>query len=116
VAQRDTRLQVPIDKAVLDKLQIRADELGFDSVPAMVRFWAKGETSEQRQAMRQKGLNNANVQVLRYVELVLALNPQTPKTSEQALKYLIVHLGKANFRKYFRDLVGVKSSDKIFGT
>jgi hypothetical protein len=38
------KLQVPIDKSVRDKLQLRATKLGFDSVQAYIRFWAKAET------------------------------------------------------------------------
>lgn len=38
------KLQVPIDKQVRDKLQVRATKLGFDSIQAYIRFWAKAET------------------------------------------------------------------------
>lgn len=38
------KLQVPIDKNVRDKLQLRATSLGFDSIQAYIRFWAKAET------------------------------------------------------------------------
>ncbi len=38
------KLQVPIDKNVRDKLQLRATKLGFDSIQAYIRFWAKAET------------------------------------------------------------------------
>lgn len=38
------KIQVPIDKDVRDMLQARALKLGFDSVQAYIRFWAKAET------------------------------------------------------------------------
>ncbi|HUD07080.1 MAG TPA: hypothetical protein VMR34_04285 [Candidatus Saccharimonadales bacterium] len=38
------KLQVPIDKKVRDKLQLRASDLGFDSIQSYIRFWAKAET------------------------------------------------------------------------
>jgi hypothetical protein len=38
------KIQVPIDKNVRDKLQLRATKLGFDSIQAYIRFWAKAET------------------------------------------------------------------------
>ena len=37
------KLQIPIDKDVRDALQKRAGKLGFDSVQAYIRFWAKAE-------------------------------------------------------------------------
>ncbi len=37
------KIQVPIDKAVRDKLEKRAHALGFDSIQAFIRFWAKAE-------------------------------------------------------------------------
>jgi hypothetical protein len=41
------KLQVPIDKVVRDKLEVRAKNLGFDSAQAYVRFWAKAETENR---------------------------------------------------------------------
>lgn len=37
------KIQVPIDKQVRDKLEARATKLGFDSIQAYIRFWAKAE-------------------------------------------------------------------------
>lgn len=37
------KIQVPIDKDIRDKLEVRATKLGFDSVQAYIRFWAKAE-------------------------------------------------------------------------
>lgn len=37
------KIQVPIDKEVRDKLERRAKTLGFDSLQAYIRFWAKAE-------------------------------------------------------------------------
>ena len=37
------KLQVPIGVDVRDKLALRASKLGFDSVQAYIRFWAKAE-------------------------------------------------------------------------
>jgi hypothetical protein len=41
------KLQVPINKIVRDKLEVRAKNLGFDSAQAYVRFWAKAETENR---------------------------------------------------------------------
>ncbi len=37
------KIQVPIDKQTRDKLEVRATKLGFDSIQAYIRFWAKAE-------------------------------------------------------------------------
>lgn len=37
------KIQIPIDKQTRDKLELRATKLGFDSVQAYIRFWAKAE-------------------------------------------------------------------------
>lgn len=44
----NTKLQVPIDSAVRDGLELRAKELGFDSAQAYIRFWAKSEVDGRR--------------------------------------------------------------------
>ncbi len=38
-----TKLQIPIDEKVRDGLAKRAEQLGFDSIQAYIRFWAKAE-------------------------------------------------------------------------
>jgi hypothetical protein len=43
-----TKLQVPIDSDIRDGLEIRAKELGFDSVQAYIRFWAKAEVEGRK--------------------------------------------------------------------
>lgn len=121
MARREERLQVPIDQTALEELQIRAEELGFTSVPALVRFWIKGELSSNRAKPAGKGhdlhgLSEPNVYVLRYMELILALNPARPKSAEAALEYLMRQMRRANFRKFFRDFPSRETSDTIFGT
>jgi|GEM_PF-467311 len=37
------KIQLPISKDIRDKLEARASKLGFDSVQAYIRFWAKAE-------------------------------------------------------------------------
>lgn len=37
------KIQVPIDKDIRDGLDKRAKALGFDSIQAYIRFWAKAE-------------------------------------------------------------------------
>ncbi len=37
------KLQIPIEASVRDGLAKRADQLGFDSIQAFIRFWAKAE-------------------------------------------------------------------------
>jgi len=42
------KIQVPIDKDVRDRLEKRAESLGFDSVQAYIRFWAKAEVEGRK--------------------------------------------------------------------
>ncbi len=42
------KLQVPMDKGVRDALEKRAEQLGFDSAQAYIRFWAKAEADGRR--------------------------------------------------------------------
>jgi len=42
------KLQIPIDTAVRDGLAKRAEDLGFDSIQAFIRFWAKAEVEGRR--------------------------------------------------------------------
>jgi hypothetical protein len=39
----DTTLHIPIERAVREQLEARAKRLGFDSVQAYIRVWAKAE-------------------------------------------------------------------------
>lgn len=42
------KIQVPIEKTLRDKLEVRATKLGFDSVQAYIRFWATAEADGRR--------------------------------------------------------------------
>lgn len=121
MARREERVQVPIDQTTLQELQVRAQELGFHSVPALVRFWIKGELISNGKKPAgvdhdSNGLSEPNAHVLRYMELILALNPAQPKSAEAALEYLMRQMRRASFRKFFRDFPGRETSDTIFGT
>lgn len=42
------KIQLPIDKDVRDGLARRAEDLGFDSIQAYIRYWAKAEVDGRR--------------------------------------------------------------------
>lgn len=42
------KIQLPIDKDVRDALAKRAEDLGFDSIQAYIRYWAKAEVDGRR--------------------------------------------------------------------
>jgi antitoxin component of RelBE/YafQ-DinJ toxin-antitoxin module len=44
---KTTTLHIPIDKNVRDKLEAKAKHLGFDSVQAYIRVWAKAEADNR---------------------------------------------------------------------
>lgn len=67
-------VQVPLKPELHTKLKQRADDLGFDSVQAYIRFWAAAETSElNRSGVSNYGdLLSPKLQALRLFELVIA--------------------------------------------
>lgn len=98
------KFQVPMDKKVYQKLKIRADELGFDSVQSYVRFWAKSTTSESREAS-DRILAQSSGQALRYLELVLAMAPEGPASVKEALAYIEAHLRRVKSSRYLDTLL-----------
>jgi hypothetical protein len=108
-----TKLQVPIDKKVYTKLKKTAEQLGFDSVQAYVRFWAAGVTGESAgEAIGVSGgqgsgglLNKPSQQALRYLELVLAMAEEEPKSAEAALKHVEAHLAGVKLGKHLNALL-----------
>ena len=89
-----TKLQIPIDKDVRDKLEKRATSLGFDSVQAYIRFWAKAEADGRQVNLGEDDwgqpsdeaaarLNKASEEAKR------GINVSKPfYTAEEALEYL----------------------------
>ncbi len=43
-----TKLQVPMDADLAKGLKARANKLGFDSIQAYIRFWARAEVDGRR--------------------------------------------------------------------
>ncbi|HVV25771.1 MAG TPA: hypothetical protein VHC21_01955 [Candidatus Saccharimonadales bacterium] len=109
------KFQVPIEKEVYQKLKKQAEELGFDSAQAYVRFWAKSATSEERSRGQRTseeacggsaaGLARPAEQALRYVELALAMAPKEPDSVEAALAYIEKHLRRVKSGKYLNTLL-----------
>lgn len=95
------KLQVPIDPEVYQELKKRAEEFGFDSVQAYVRFWAKAETRKEN----PEDLTKVNSQALRYFELLLATNKRQPETMEEALDHAVKELRRIKGSKYLRELL-----------
>lgn len=63
------KLQIPIDKKVRDALTARAKSLGFDSLQAYIRVWAKAET-EGRQLNFDQGITLSPKANTRYEKMV----------------------------------------------
>lgn len=107
------KLQVPMKKGLYEGLKTRAKELGFDSVQAYVRFWATAETASHQSHpqlaatldMPAPSLNHPNDQALRYLELLLATNPQEPPDVEGALEYVRKQLERVRGIRYLDSLL-----------
>jgi len=85
------KLQVPIDKAVRDGLEKRAKRLGFDSVQAYIRFWAKAEVDGRIISMGEPELMTPKLEkLLGEVEAQVARGEVSPAfdNAEDAIKYL----------------------------
>lgn len=96
------KLQVPMRRAVYQGLKKRAEELGFDSPQAYVRFWAKGVGDVQRS---NRGLRQPAQQALLYLELLLAMAPKEPKTIEEALQYVDKQLRQTEVKRHLDALL-----------
>jgi hypothetical protein len=66
-------IEVPMKREVYSRLKDRAEDMGFDSVQAYIRFWATAETAEiNRRGLSAYELGSPKTQALRYFELMLA--------------------------------------------
>jgi hypothetical protein len=93
-------LQVRMTAEQLDQLRSRAESLGFNSVPAYVRYWA---TADARQVdNRSLTLNEPSRLALRYLELLLAQAPNPFVNADAALDHIIWKLKRQAFKRDFR--------------
>ncbi|HET7059717.1 MAG TPA: hypothetical protein VFH99_00135 [Candidatus Saccharimonadales bacterium] len=101
------KLQVPMDKNVYQKLKKRAAQLGFDSAPAYVRFWAKSAVTDSNNYAK-RDLAKPSGQALRYLELLLATAPEEPTSLSGALAYVDKELRRVKGRRYLEALLKEK--------
>ncbi len=93
-----------MDYKVYQKLKSRAEELGFDSVQAYVRFWAKAEIRKQPEKAADQ-LADPTAQALRYLELLLATSKQKPTSLQEALDYIACELKQTESLIYLQRLL-----------
>ena len=98
------KLQVHMPKVTYDELHKLAEELGFDSAPALVRFWAAAETRKNKEPS-DENLGKPSVQAVRYIELLLATKEEEPANLEMALEYVQKQLRRQQSRRYLDRLV-----------
>jgi hypothetical protein len=98
------KLQVPMEKSSYEGLLKRADELGFDSVQAYVRFWAKAETSQRAQSSAYQDLSKPDVQALRYIEMLLSIKAAPVESASEALEYIKQEITRTKALKKFKAL------------
>jgi hypothetical protein len=96
-------LQVRMEPELLDALRIKAERLGFRSLPAYVRAWASAEVHNEA-SNRHIYLNEASVMVLRYITMLLAAQrPQTFRP-DRALLYVEKQLHDHDMAVFRREL------------
>ncbi len=97
--EQRVKLQVRMTADQLNQLKHRAESLGFNSVPAYVRYWA---SADAKQADNQSlTLNEPSRLALRYLELLLG---QAPKfvNADAALDHIIFKLRQRSFKRDFK--------------
>lgn len=87
------KIQVPIDKNIRDGLEKRASALGFDSIQAYIRVWAKAEVDGRELDFGDdwgEASPEAAARLNRWAEDAKnGINVSEPfSTAEQALDYL----------------------------
>lgn len=66
----NVKLQVPIDKNVRDRLEQRARDLGFDSIQAYIRVWAKAEADGRKLDFDGGAVTLSSEATERYTQMV----------------------------------------------
>lgn len=102
------KLQVRMNKNVYESLSQRANDLGFDSVAAYVRFWAKAE-SQQHGDTTYPHLSQPSMQALRYIELLLAIDGTEPTSLTDALDNILKKLKRTKQIKYLDSILQRRS-------
>jgi antitoxin component of RelBE/YafQ-DinJ toxin-antitoxin module len=77
-----TKLQIPIDQDVREKLERRARSLGFDSAQAYIRVWAKAEADGRKLDFDGKAVALSPEANKRYTQMIAEL--ETEKKSGKA--------------------------------
>ncbi|HEX4774652.1 MAG TPA: hypothetical protein VH234_03990 [Candidatus Saccharimonadales bacterium] len=95
----NAKLQVPVNDLVLGKLKQQAEELGFDSVQAYVRFWIHAAIDGRAFMLAVSDMSLPEVQAIRYIELMLATRHNKPKSLPQALNLIIRDLKRIDYKK-----------------
>ena len=61
---KTVKIQVPIDKDTRDRLEKRAGALGFDSIQAYIRVWAKAEVDGRELDFGEDGWGQPSAKTL----------------------------------------------------
>ena len=71
-----TKLQVPIDEDVRERLECRARSLGFDSAQAYIRVWAKAEADGRKLDFDGKAVVLSPEANARYEQMIADLDEE----------------------------------------
>ncbi|HZM64102.1 MAG TPA: hypothetical protein VFB59_03145 [Candidatus Saccharimonadales bacterium] len=71
-----TKLQIPIDQDVRDRLERRARSLGFDSAQAYIRVWAKAEADGRKLDFDGKAVVLSPEANARYEQMIAELDEE----------------------------------------
>jgi len=84
----------------LEQLRKRAEDLGFNSAPAYVRYWATADTSQTDNHILE--LSEPSKLALRYIELMLGQWPKPFANADAAIDHIFWQLRRRAFKQLFR--------------
>src|SRR4051812_36707910 len=90
------KLQIALDQPHIDALQQRANDMGFTSAAALVRWLAVTEITRPQE---EPLLNRESRLAIRYLELVLAFRSPPVSSFQQALRHLSLALRSQYYRE-----------------
>jgi antitoxin component of RelBE/YafQ-DinJ toxin-antitoxin module len=75
----NSKLQIPIDQDVRERLERRARSLGFDSAQAYIRVWAKAEADGRKLDFDGKAVVLSPEANARYEQMIAELETEKPQ-------------------------------------
>lgn len=103
-------LHLPMSEELYQKLRLHAENMGFDSAQAYIRFVATAETSSKGLTVGRYSfpdLTSTKAQALRYMELLLIIHKEDFPTMEQAIFWLALQIKQDSLYRHLKKVLAV---------